>query len=71
MLVKFYADHHNARFVWGWEDGEYTTDDSVEIENLVGIGLRHEEVMSFEEAKELVAPIEQPKKRRGRKKKDS
>lgn len=48
-MVKFFADDHNARFVWSWVNGEYTTDDSKEIENYKGIGLRFEEVKPAEE----------------------
>ena len=54
-MVKFYRDNFNARFTWGWVDGEFTTDDLPTIENLKGLGLRFDE----EEKK-------QPK-RRGRK----
>jgi hypothetical protein len=67
-MVKFYKDNFNARFTWSWVDGEFVTDDSVIIEHYRGLGIRNEEVAerTFEEAKELVAPVEQPKKR-GRK----
>jgi hypothetical protein len=43
MKVKFFADDHNARFVWHWIEGVYETEDTAEIENLKGLGLRFEE----------------------------
>jgi hypothetical protein len=46
MRIRFFADDHNARFVWTWIDGQYETDNPSEIEHLKGIGLRWEEVES-------------------------
>jgi len=52
MRIKFYADDFNARLVWHWIDGVHETEDSEEIENLKGLGLRFETV---EETKEKPA----------------
>jgi len=59
-MVKFYKDNFNARFTWGWVDGEFTTDDSALIENYKGLGLRCEDIEEVKE--EVIKP-----KRRGRK----
>lgn len=60
MKVKFYADNFNARFTWGWKNGEHVTDDPAEIENLKGLGLRHESAESTQD--------EEPKQRKKRSK---
>jgi hypothetical protein len=44
MRIRFFADDHNARFVWTWIDGQHETDNPSEIEHLKGIGLRWEPV---------------------------
>jgi translation elongation factor EF-Tu-like GTPase len=62
-MVKFYKDNFNARFTWDWVDGEFTTDDSALIENYKGLGLRWKDVekqVTFKQAAEMVAPVEQP-----------
>lgn len=71
MKVKFFADDHNARFVWHWIEGVYETEDTAEIENLKGLGLRFEEQESpkvkqvkAEEALEKVKKEVKSKKKR-------
>ena len=56
MKVKFFADNFNDRRCWSWENGEYVTEDQVEIEGLVGLGIRWEEVEP-PEVKKAVAKI--------------
>lgn len=45
MKIKFFADDINDRRVWSWKDGEYITENTAEIENLVGLGFRFEEIV--------------------------
>ena len=64
MKVKFFADHHNARFTWGWVNGEHVTEDAAEIENLQGIGLRFEEVAAKKPRKTSAdKPADKPEKK--------
>lgn len=44
MKVKFFADDFNDRRCWSWTDGEYVTDNSVEVEEFIYLGLRFEEI---------------------------
>ena len=68
-MVKFYRDNFNARFTWGWVDGEFTTDDLPTIENLKGLGLRFDEVKVKTQAVVVDIPVTDKPKRRRRKKK--
>jgi hypothetical protein len=43
MRVKFFADDFNDRRVWSWVGGAFETEDTAEIEDLKGLGLRFEE----------------------------
>lgn len=58
MEVKFFADDFNDRRCWSWKDGEYVTSDTAEIEELTGLGVRHEEV----EPPEVKKAVEKVKK---------
>ena len=58
MKVKFFADNFNDRRAWSWVDGEYVTDNPVEIEELTGLGVRSEEV----EPPEVTKAVEKVKK---------
>ena len=51
MKIRFFADDFNARFVWGWKNGEYVTDDAQEIEYFTGLGIRSEEELTEAEIK--------------------
>jgi hypothetical protein len=43
MNVKFFADNINDRRTWSWVDGEYTTSNMAEIDDLKSVGFRFEE----------------------------